>query len=491
MKLTGIEAITAHHKSSILAPLRPHQKRTLDHSHNWESPQAPRGFGDDNPPPAKKAKRGSPLDHDTEDVDEIPRLVSDIGAITAQPPVEVVDALATAQTKRMTILSLDRAWDINLVFHPDGEVKISSSGHPTEVEFQVDPHGELNLSVRSNSTVTPYLKTELFDTNGDERLVIRTRPNVYRPTVFTFLKLPEELRHMIYDMVLEADGTSGWLSHYRRNYQNWLVSHRQTRPVPRSEDGPGIDFRGHRWCLGTAQKLLWINRKIRAEVSAKVFRIAILKLPRGYPDEFHDLDMVRKVLRQINDFGRKSLRELYRITWWTNSWDGDKSKKTREIEVVSDVVQLLQACTNLQRLEIGIPERKGLAPSMLKPSKFEGVCGFALLRTIKHVPAVQFWGPNDPLKKWLYDGMRQSVLSEQTTTMDKETQTGTSWPWMEDIMLWRPNDQLKKWLYDSMGHSVLSETLFEETTTKNKETQTGTTWPWLEGFMLWGTDLDI
>ncbi|KAF2802555.1 uncharacterized protein BDZ99DRAFT_527281 [Mytilinidion resinicola] len=409
VKFNGTNSMAIECQDSIFVPLRPRQKRTLDHSQTLQSLQPPGEISNDSPSPAKKAKQGPLPDHDEGGVEEVPRSNSEIGAITAQPHVEVLYTLVNAQTKRMKIVSASGAWDINLLFQPNGQVKISSPSYPTELQFRFDAHGELNLSVSSSSTVTLHLKAELLETNGDGRIVLRTRPHGYRSTVFLFLKLYAELRIQIYDLVLEADGTSGWLSSYRERHQRWLANCRGSPLHLLHWNEPTIKIKGHKWCLGSAQKLLWINQQIRAEVSAKVFQVETISFFR---EEFSDLDILRKVLWQIGDVGKKSVKELSWVRWWTSSWDGDKSKKNLEIEVVSDVVRRLQECTNLQRLTIQIPGRKGLAPSKLRSSQFKSICGFGLLRTIQHVPNVEFLSsPNIRLTKWLYNGMVQTELA--------------------------------------------------------------------------------
>ncbi|KAF2802564.1 uncharacterized protein BDZ99DRAFT_527290 [Mytilinidion resinicola] len=180
----------------------------------------------------ERHKRGREPD-EGDDVEEIPR---------SEP--------ADGQNGK-PLLQIHRDGNESLKTHAK-HVKISSAFNDIEVTVQFDSNSEVRVHLNSHSSVKPYIKDKGNLNFEDESFIVRASSHQYRPYIFPFLKLPAEIRIMIYELVLGTERI-GWLSQHRGKDSQAFC-----KPIGS--------------CLGTARPLMSLYQQIRSEVGAIAFQ---------------------------------------------------------------------------------------------------------------------------------------------------------------------------------------------------------------------------
>ncbi|KAF2490209.1 hypothetical protein BU16DRAFT_543558 [Lophium mytilinum] len=296
-------------------------------------------------------------------------VVEEIMRIESQNDIEAADSTRVVNTKAkdIKISFVDSSNDIEILYTPNHGVEVSLANHPIYVELRAKSGGEMEISVASRSTVKP----EAVKNSGDDKEVFRIHPRHRRPrrsTVFPFLDLPLELRLLVYKFVLDGNETGWGKKPHKRNV------HFVTDLQP----------------LGQVQKLLWINRQVREEVSNEAGLFDVNTLHIGHAKS-RTLDFLRGLLEMIGETGRENIRGLAWLPWWTPDW-GDESLNTPHLALATEVVRLLKSCRKLQWVMIYIPPEIPVMRSRHGLSVYERVYGegFGLLPSIKHVRNVSF-----------------------------------------------------------------------------------------------------
>lgn len=155
--------------------------------------------------------------------------------------------------------------------------------------------------------------------------------NTPKPNVFPFLKLPGEIRNMIYHFIfrmpvrlyLDTSGSS------KRGNDHYIVHRRGRRPK-------------QHWPSG---QLLRVNRQVYHEGLPVLLAVNHFTI-----DSFRNLQIF---LEAIKPMRRASIRS-FRVHWGQNS-------RKRSNEAMKMTFSLLCECTNLQHLRMTLPNLKSLA----------------------------------------------------------------------------------------------------------------------------------
>ncbi|KAF2490203.1 hypothetical protein BU16DRAFT_543552 [Lophium mytilinum] len=357
---TSVETILMFRKAHHLKWLEERRLRNTTASSSLHSTQS----SVPQQPTIKRHKRGREPDEGG-DVEEIPR--SEPADVQGGKPL-----LKIQRDENETITTRAK------------RVKISSLHNRMEVTVHFDANGEVQIRLQSTSLVRPYLKDIGNLMSGDETsFIVQASCHRQSPTIFPFLRLPAELRIMIYDLALDTF-QDGWLPRYRKGDPQSLCSPR-------------------RLLLGSAQPFLNLNRQIRTEVNERVVYATHLNFAH-----YCELARVREVLEHIDDSGRDAVKEIRGIQWWSEIWaDSDRRVDDADVKDAVSVVGLLKSCRNLEILQIEVPERRGMGANRLKKSRFLTHCGLLKLSSVRHVPQVDIIAPtSNGLEQWLEHRMR-------------------------------------------------------------------------------------
>ncbi|KAF2802556.1 uncharacterized protein BDZ99DRAFT_527282 [Mytilinidion resinicola] len=265
---------------------------------------------------AELKDRKRPREPDNEvDVEEITRVESENGTLA---PASVIQTNRT-KAKQIKIMSAGSFKEMDIIYTPNNEVKISFANHPISVELRANSPSEMQISVASRCTVKP----STVQSSSDKSIVLRIQARHRRPAVFPFLDLPPELRLIIYGLVLAGNET-GWKEAYSNS---------------------GIPQVKNLQPLGKAQKLFWIKQQIREEVSAEVGLSKLNQLHVRHAQS-RTLDFVRGLLEMIGEKGRENIRDLSWIPWWSPGWE-EESKRNSDLALAAEV-----AATNWLKIQL-------------------------------------------------------------------------------------------------------------------------------------------
>ncbi|KAF2490204.1 hypothetical protein BU16DRAFT_566233 [Lophium mytilinum] len=295
-----------------------------------------------------------------------------------------------------------RAPGIEVLHTAFKKVLISFEGHEVRLGVRLAPNGTVEIGFKSNSASTRWIKDETREEAAFlNRLVLR--PVSTQRRCFPFMKLPAEIRLMIYELVVNQ-------------YPNTVTKdewfHGSTlRPTIDGTCLPtDISF-------GPMRKLLVMNKQMRAEVSVMLFRTFQLDFNFDYVNYRYfdekgrcDLSITRDVLDAIGPLGRANIKKL-RIRWWDARWESVQDRSDPAFaNVAMEVADLLRQCGKLEQLHVVIPKQKALGKTGLKPRHFSKTCAFGELRAVTNVSNVRIHSPGDALKEWLLEGMTGSKV---------------------------------------------------------------------------------
>ncbi|KAF2802562.1 uncharacterized protein BDZ99DRAFT_482700 [Mytilinidion resinicola] len=195
-------------------------------------------------------------------------------------------------------------------------------------------------------------------------------------TTFPFLKLPAEIRVMIYGIVLKPSKLRVYIDDFEALYNDVmeLAADRVYLPI----------IRGQR----TARNLLTTNRQTRIEMAARLFQLTCLDLTTGTVC----LQTTLRVLHVIGRFGRDNIRTIS-LRWIDSSWANTSWTNTRRynVDTAKEVACLLKNCPKLKTLKTKMPASHwGELEISAKP--FGMHHALDALHSIDHVPEAHLLG---------------------------------------------------------------------------------------------------
>ncbi|KAF2802563.1 uncharacterized protein BDZ99DRAFT_482701 [Mytilinidion resinicola] len=289
--------------------------------------------------------------------------------------------------------------EVEVIYTAFKKVKIIFEGHELELGVHLAPNGTVEMSFITNSTTNRWIKDETRE-EASFRNKLVLRPISTQRRQFPFMKLPAEIRLMIYDLVID----SPYIWAYTINRSHWYRNGRLRASI----DGTCLPTGRH---LGPVRHLLVMNKQMRAEVSVLLFQAFQIDLNyRGYgdPEDCCDLSTTRDVLNAVGPPGRANIKKI-RLRWWDSRWNSLQDRADPAFSnVAEEVVNLLKLCGKLDYLHIVIPRHKALRKAGLKPRHFSRTCAFGVLRTVTNVNNVRIHSPGEALGEWLLEGMTGS-----------------------------------------------------------------------------------
>ncbi|KAF2490158.1 hypothetical protein BU16DRAFT_566186 [Lophium mytilinum] len=302
---------------------------------------------------------------------------------------------------------------IQCIIGPGKRVQVLCDGHDIGVTIGFVHDKEIDIFVTSGTQEKQYIKSDpLFRSKNEKMVSFHARASEYKRGEFPFMKMPPELRIMVYKILMAQDSKSDDTYEAIRDPW-WNLSRERTRGgavMSRKNGGfmiPGFLMKSRTWVagdfqklyLGSARPLLGLNKKMRVEVGQLVFQTKKFDLTSL------TIETTCEWLLDIGEIGRQNIKNLA-IEWWSPVWSsGRRDRLIRPLDAAADLVELLASCPHIDYLEVRLPYGNGLGRSRVKPHHFNTYCDLKLLRTVTGPDAVRVESPNPPLTRWLFAGM--------------------------------------------------------------------------------------